>query len=81
MDKATIAARAGAIPELIRDRENGILVNSGSSEEIARALKELAADADFRRKLAENAGKSARANTLDREFAEWLQVYERVLEG
>ena len=78
MDKAIVAARAGAIPELIRDRENGILVNSGSSEEIAQALKELAADADFRRKLAENAGKSARANTLDREFAEWLQVYEQV---
>jgi len=78
MDKAIIATRAGAIPELIRDRENGILVNSGSSEEIARALKELAADANFRKRLAENAGKSAQANTLDREFAEWLQVYEQV---
>jgi glycosyltransferase involved in cell wall biosynthesis len=79
MGKVVIGTNAGAIPEIIRHRENGILVNSGSSVEIAEALEELAGDADLRGRLAENAAKTVASMTLDREVAAWLGVYERVM--
>ncbi|MFQ5631620.1 MAG: glycosyltransferase [bacterium] len=80
MGKTVVGTRAGAIPEIIRHCENGWLVNSGSSAEIAAALEELAADADLRSRLAENAAKTVETMTLEREFAAWLAVYENVLQ-
>jgi glycosyltransferase involved in cell wall biosynthesis len=78
MRKAVIGSRAGAIPEIIRDRENGLLVNPGASEEIARAIVELVENPALRERLAENAEKTAREMTPEREFREWMEVYEAV---
>ncbi len=80
MQKAIIASRAGAIPELIRDHENGILVDPGDSAAIARAIREMAADESLRRRLAENAARTMDELSNERELQEWLSVYETVLE-
>jgi glycosyltransferase involved in cell wall biosynthesis len=77
--KVIIGSRAGAIPEIIRDRENGLLVNPGSSEEIAQALVEAVENPALRERLAENAAATANAMTSEREFLEWMGVYEKVL--
>lgn len=42
--KPVIAARAGAVPELVRDGENGLLVPFGDVEALARAIDILARD-------------------------------------
>ncbi|MDZ7291878.1 MAG: glycosyltransferase [candidate division KSB1 bacterium] len=78
MKKVVIGSRSGAIPEILRDHENGLLVNPGSSEEIARALLELVGNPGLRERLAENAARTASAMTHEREFNEWLRVYQTV---
>jgi glycosyltransferase involved in cell wall biosynthesis len=80
MKKVIIGSRAGAIPEVIRDHENGLLVHPGSSEEIAQALVKVVEDSALRERLAANAAATAGAMTPEGEFREWLEVYETVLE-
>jgi len=76
MKKAVIGAAAGAIPEIVRHRENGLLVNPGSSEELAAAILELVEDSGLRQRLAESARQTALAMTPERETAQWLEVYQ-----
>lgn len=47
-----VATRVGGIPEVIRDGVDGMLVESGNSDEIARALTRLAIDIDLRSAIA-----------------------------
>ncbi len=75
LGKVIIGARAGAIPEIIRDHENGLLVNPGSSEEIAQALRVVAQDPALRERLATNAAATAHSMTHEREFEDWMEVY------
>ncbi len=79
MGKIIIGSRAGAIPEIIRDRDNGMLVNPGSSEEIAEALRELLQNSALRQRLATNAARTAETMTHERELQEWMEVYRTVL--
>jgi glycosyltransferase involved in cell wall biosynthesis len=79
MKKVIIGSRAGAIPEIIRDRENGLLVNPGASEEISRTLTEVVQNPALREHLAVNAAATAGAMTPEQEFREWLEVYETIL--
>ena len=78
LQKAVIGSRAGAIPEIVRDRENGLLVNPGSSEELSQAIMELIDNPTFRARLAENAAKRAGEMTPEQEWREWLDVYATV---
>ncbi len=75
LGKVIIGSRAGAIPEIIRDGENGLLVQPGSAEEIAQALRTIVNDATLRQRLSANAIATARTMTHERESEEWLQVY------
>ncbi|MDZ7266762.1 MAG: glycosyltransferase family 4 protein [candidate division KSB1 bacterium] len=79
MGKAVIGSRAGAIPEIIHDHQNGILVSPGSSSQIVEALQELMADAALRRRLGENARASVAHMRTEHELEEWLRVYRHVL--
>jgi glycosyltransferase involved in cell wall biosynthesis len=49
--KPVIATRAGGIPELVRDGENGILVEIGEAQGLAQAIITLAHDPQLRRRL------------------------------
>ena len=79
LGKAVIGSRTGAIPEIIQDHQNGILVSPGSSQEIARAIRELVNNPELRHTLGENARQTVNTMTREREMREWLQVYETVL--
>jgi glycogen(starch) synthase len=46
-----VASRIGAIPELIRDGENGLLVTPGSVDDLAAALERLAREPALRQRL------------------------------
>lgn len=79
MGKVVIGTRTGAIPEIIRHRENGLLVDAGSSAQIVEALQELAAEQALRRQLGEQAAKTVAKMTLDHENTAWMGVYEHLL--
>lgn len=57
-----IATRAGGIPELVRDGENGLLVPPGDVAGLAAAMRRLAADRELRRSM----GLTARADAVAR---------------
>jgi len=78
LSKPVIASATGAIPEIIQDRENGLLVDPGSSEQIAAAIVELLEDTDLRRALAARAGETVARMTPEFERRCWLDVYEKL---
>jgi glycosyltransferase involved in cell wall biosynthesis len=45
----------GGIPEIIKDRFNGLIIPDKNSEMLAKAIKELITDKDLSEKLGENA--------------------------
>jgi len=51
MGVPVIASRVGGIPEVVRDRETGLLVPPGNSDELARAIISLLADPAYARRL------------------------------
>lgn len=57
-----VASRAGGIPEVVRDRVDGLLVDTGDDAQLVAALAELAADPQLRRRM----GRSARERVEER---------------
>ena len=75
LGRAVIASRVAAIPEIVRDRENGLLVEPGSSSEIASAVLELVRDPALAARLGEGARRTALELNGEREARQWLEVY------
>jgi glycosyltransferase involved in cell wall biosynthesis len=70
--KPVIAAAAGAVPELVRDGENGLLVPFGDAGALARAIEQLLDDVDLARSLGE------RGYAIATREHTWAAVHERV---
>jgi len=75
LGRPIIASRVAAIPEILRHRENGLLVEPGSSAAIADAIQELLRDPGLARRIGEGAHATALAMNPDHEAAQWSQVY------
>jgi glycosyltransferase involved in cell wall biosynthesis len=73
-----VAADAGALPELVRDGENGLLFSPDDSAALARRLDCLAADPGLRVRLAERAPASALPHDRLRVLGEWQTLYTRL---
>ena len=69
--KPLIASRVGGLPELVRDHENGLLVDEKSSHALAEAIAALAGDSDLRLRL----GAAAQAEIAS--TRSWEAVAER----
>ncbi len=75
-----IAARSGAIPEVINDKLNGLLVQPGNVDDIAEAIKHLMLDVDFRIFLAKNGKKKVDSiYNITNMAKETLKVYKKIL--
>jgi glycosyltransferase involved in cell wall biosynthesis len=59
---AIVATRVGAVPEMIRDGRDGLLVHPGHPEELAQALEKLVGSPQLRKDL----GTSARTRARER---------------
>jgi glycosyltransferase involved in cell wall biosynthesis len=57
---ATVSTDVGAIAEIVRHEETGLLVEVGSVDQIAAALDRLVTDVELRRRLAANAAELVR---------------------
>jgi glycosyltransferase involved in cell wall biosynthesis len=71
-----VATRAGAIPEVVRDREEAELVPPGDAGALARAIARLASDPSERRRRARRARE--RAAGLPR-WSESIAAFDRIL--
>jgi glycosyltransferase involved in cell wall biosynthesis len=75
LGRPIIASRVAAIPEILRDGENGLLVEPGSSAGIADAIRRLVADPGLAQRLGEGARATALAMNPEHEAAQWTEVY------
>jgi glycosyltransferase involved in cell wall biosynthesis len=70
-----VAVRAGALPELVLDGENGYCVEPGNHQETARAIMILLRDDDKRVQM----GRRSRAVALGHEVDRCVEAYESLL--
>lgn len=78
--KAVIGAKAGGVPEVISDRQDGRLVDFGDVSGLADIIEELLKDREERDRLGANGyAKLLECHTLDRVYNRMLNVYEKVL--
>jgi len=68
-----IGTKVGGILDLIEDGKTGILVRSGSSEDISQAISRVYANLDFSRSLVQNA-------KIELEKYSWQNIAEKVYE-
>ncbi len=71
-----IASRIGALPEFVRDGENGLLVEPGAVAPLAEALHRLGEDAALRRRLAAAA---SRVRSVEDYAAEMEALYAEAI--
>ncbi len=75
-----IATRVGAIPEMILDRDTGLLVEPGNVDQLADAIEALLADEELRKRMSVRAREWAKNFTLDRAVTELERVYKSLEE-
>lgn len=79
LGKPVVTTRAGGLPELVRDRETGILVDFTTTS-LAHALNELLTSADLRRRLGQSARNYARRYYTPERMVRLVEaVYARAL--
>lgn len=76
-----VATRVGAAPELIRDGENGLLVDRADIGQLARALDRLLGDPDLRSRLGVAARQPLDLPTPEQYRERLLEVYEELTRG
>ena len=72
-----VGSRAGAIPEVVKDGETGLLVTPRDPASLADGIETLVRDKSLRQKMAREAVAHVRENfTLEKAIAETLKVYD-----
>ena len=74
-----IATRVGGTPELVEDGVNGLLVDRGDSQGLARAIARLKQDAACRRRLSEAGLRSAATYTWEASARQVRGLYDQLL--
>jgi glycosyltransferase involved in cell wall biosynthesis len=78
--KAVVGTNVDAIGEILSDREDGLVVRPGSTEDLAFALRELVENPDLRARLGAAARQKAMRDLAPaHERDNWLNVYDRVV--
>jgi len=74
-----VVTNVAGVPEVVTDRENGILLSPGNSDDIADAINELFSDDDLTSTLSQNARKYVEENlTWGQRTERVIRVYEQV---
>ena len=72
-----VTTRVSGISSLIRDGENGLLVDTAAPEALLAAVQKVIASAELRQRLIQGGYATARAHTLDRQAAEMMTFVQR----
>ncbi len=77
-----VASRAGGMPEVVHDGENGLLIPPGDAPALAQAIERLVADPQMRRRMAERGRQLVTEQfSVDAMVEGNLAVYRAVLGG
>ncbi len=74
-----VACRAGGIPEIVTDRETGLLVPPGDPPALAAALLELAHDPELSATLGARAKKAVQEHDISRTVEAHLRLYRSLV--
>ena len=75
-----VAANSGALPEIIKHKENGLLFTSNSHDELVERIQNILDDSSLSNKLVENALLDAEKNyDSERMVKDYLDLYETVI--
>ncbi len=75
-----IATKIGVVVDIIKDGENGLLVESGNKNELANALKKLISEPEYALSLGQNALKTIRENyNIDIIANKYLHLYAKMM--
>ena len=78
MGKAIIASKVGAIPELIKHRQNGLLYDAADAGDLKRQLELLLRDGRLRRRLASAARRTANAYRPEAHAKKLIGLFEKL---
>lgn len=79
LKKTVIGTKTGGIPEIITDKENGLLYTSGNYMELRLRISQLIRDGDLRRKIIKNGYKTATTRFTEENYVgEVLKIFESV---
>ena len=74
-----IASRVGAVPEVIEDRVNGILIDPGDPGALTRAIKLLIHDAALGETLGRNNREKVKKFDVRQGVEQWISIYRELL--
>jgi len=74
-----IATRVGGIPDLVRQKETGLLVEPGGVDELAIGIKKLIEDDDLRRRVSKNCLGEVKKYSWDHVVERFENLIERVV--
>ena len=78
--RAVIASRVGGVPEIVEDKQTGLLVPPEDPEALTEAIVRLLTNIPLRRRLAIAGHERAQDFTWTRAVDRYLEVYSRLLE-
>lgn len=73
-----VGANSGALPELIKNNENGYLFKPGDSEDMARKIVKILIDEETAKRMSESSIKRIAAHEIDLSFQKFKEIYEKV---
>jgi len=76
-----LAARAGALPELVTDGENGLLFSPGDAEDAARKMNALAAQTHQLAAMGEASRRRASAHRIESTLHQYSELYHELDPG
>jgi L-malate glycosyltransferase len=78
---AVIGSRVGGVPELIADEQNGLLCEPGDAQDLAAKLDRMVSNAELRRRLAQEAARTARESfSIEFAVARLEKLYESLVD-
>ena len=75
---AVVTTPVGGIGDVVRDQENGILVEPGNVDELREALSDLVNNAQKRQRLGAKAREDVRSFTAGNIAEKWLELYRDI---
>ncbi len=74
-----VATRAGGVPDLVTDGENGLLVPMGDADAMASAILRALEDSELAKKLSEGGRELAARSSPSRVAARWDEVFRKAV--
>ncbi|MFW6221423.1 MAG: glycosyltransferase [Fibrobacterota bacterium] len=73
-----VASRVGGVPEVIDDKVNGLLFETGDADELAEQVKRILCDADIRTSLINNGYEQVKRFDIADTIARTIKIYSEV---